>query len=95
MPAVHFYVRWPDGKEEQCYSPSTVINEHFKPGDTMPLSEFVPRAEQALTEASNRVAQRFGYHCTSAASQLEQIKHRASLIEDKKREVVVMSMHEI
>ncbi|WP_276784170.1 MSMEG_0570 family nitrogen starvation response protein [Thalassolituus oleivorans] len=95
MPAVNFYVRWPDGKEEKCYSPSTIIYDYFKAGDAMPLSEFIHRAEQALTLASERVANRYGYYCSSAADQLKQLKRRITEFEDQGREVVVMSMSEI
>lgn len=95
MPAVNFYVRWPDGKEEKCYSPSTVIYDYFKPGDVVPLSEFMRLAESALTLASERVASRYGYYCSSAVDQLSQLKRRVTEFEDQGREVVVMSMSEI
>lgn len=95
MPAVNFHVRWPDGKEEKCYSPSTVIYDYFKPGDAMPLSEFIRRADEALTLASERVASRYGYYCSSATDQLSQLKRRVTEFEDQGREVVVMSMSEI
>jgi uncharacterized repeat protein (TIGR04042 family) len=95
MPAVNFYVRWPDGKEERCYSPSTVIYQYFKPGDSMPLSEFMQRAESALTQASERVASRYGYYCSSASDQLGQLQQRVRQFDDSSRTVVVLSMTEI
>jgi uncharacterized repeat protein (TIGR04042 family) len=95
MPAVNFHVRWPDGKEEKCYSPSTVIYDYFKPGDVVPLSEFMRLAESALTLGSERVASRYGYYCSSAVDQLSQLKRRVTEFEDQGREVVVMSMSEI
>ena len=74
MPAVHYTVELPDGTEHQCYSPSTIIHDYFKAGDTMPLSEFVTRSRTALTAASDRVRQRFGFACSSAMDQLLEIE---------------------
>ena len=95
MPAVNFYVRWPDGKEEQCYSPSTVIYQAFKPGDSMPLSEFMEKAEVALSQASERVKASYGYYCSSASDQNSQLRLRAAEFEDQSRQVTVLSMTEI
>ncbi len=82
MPAIHFTVRWPDGSEEQCYSPSTVVREHFKPGEQMSLTTFVNTAETALDSASHRVQQKFGYFCSSAMDQLSRIKMQACKFDD-------------
>lgn len=92
MPAVHFSVRWPDGKEERCYSPSTVIHEYYKAGDSFSVAEFLARAEQALNSASNRVEARYGYFCSSAMDQLGAIKRRCASYEDQQRQVVILSM---
>ena len=78
MPAINFNIRWPDGSEDNCYSPSTVIREHFTEGDTLPLREFVAKAEIALDAASNRVEQKYGYFCSSAMDQLSAIKAKAA-----------------
>ncbi|GGB85591.1 hypothetical protein GCM10011352_09290 [Marinobacterium zhoushanense] len=82
MPAINFNIRWPDGSEDNCYSPSTVVREHFTAGDTLPLSEFVAKAEVALDAASNRVEQKFGYFCSSAMDQLTTIKAKAARYSD-------------
>lgn len=82
MPAINFNVRWPDGSEESCYSPSTVLREHFKSGDKMPLNEFVSKAEIALDAASNRVRDTYGYFCSSAMDQLAVIKGKAAQYEN-------------
>lgn len=82
MPAVYFTVQWPDGEQEQCYSPSTIVHQHFKAGDAMSLTDFVQRAEQSLEEASNRVEQKFGYYCSSALDQLGKIRLRAAGFDD-------------
>jgi len=73
MPEVYFTIQLPDGKTQECYSPSTVICQHFKKGDEMPIQEFVTRSRVALTEASERVRAKFGFGCGSAHSQIEAI----------------------
>lgn len=82
MPAMYFYVTWPDGNTEKCYSPSTIIGEYLKPGASYSLTDFASLSEKALLEASNRVQQKFGYHCSSAMDQLAQIKEHISRYPD-------------
>jgi uncharacterized repeat protein (TIGR04042 family) len=77
MPETRFHVRWPNGSEEACYSPSTVIAEHFAPGDSFPVLEFVARAVKALEAASERVRARFGMGCSRAMSQAAAIRKTA------------------
>ncbi|MBV1832322.1 MSMEG_0570 family nitrogen starvation response protein, partial [Komagataeibacter sp. AV436] len=55
MPEMTFRVRWPDGQETDCYSPSLVIRDHFTPGQDYPVREFLEKADTALTDASERV----------------------------------------
>lgn len=78
MPEVRFTIRWPDGTEEDCYSPSTVIHQHLSAGASYPLPEFLDRARAALTQASDRVAARYGFACSAAADQLSRIETRAA-----------------
>ena len=74
MPEVHFTVRWPDGAEERCYSPSTVVTTCFEAGRTYPLDTFLDKARTGLNAASDRVAARYGFACSSAMAQLERIE---------------------
>jgi uncharacterized repeat protein (TIGR04042 family) len=74
MPEVFLTVRLPDGRTERCYSPSTVIHNHFKKDESMPLAEFVARSRLAWHAASERVRARYGYACTSALAQLAAIE---------------------
>jgi uncharacterized repeat protein (TIGR04042 family) len=74
MPSVHFSVQLPDGLEKDCYSPSTIVREHFHAGDEMPMSDFVAKSRVALAAASERVRQKFGFSCSSAADQLAEIE---------------------
>ena len=77
MPQMTFHVRWPDGSRQRCFSPSTVVAEHLTPGASYALEEFVARSRTALGEASDRVAAKYGFACTSAAAQLTDIEQRA------------------
>ncbi|NJK63804.1 MAG: MSMEG_0570 family nitrogen starvation response protein [Synechococcaceae cyanobacterium SM2_3_1] len=78
MPEIHFRIRWPDGSEETCYSPSLVIKTYFTPGEDYDLSEFVGRARKALQIASERVQAKFGFPCSRALGQLERIEIAAA-----------------
>lgn len=78
MPELYFQVRWPDATTTRCYSPSSTTRNFFTPGEAYPLTEFVRLCRDALTLASERVAQRYGYTCSSAAGQLAQIEQRAA-----------------
>ncbi|CAP57691.1 conserved hypothetical protein [Gluconacetobacter diazotrophicus PA1 5] len=69
-----FRVRWPDGAESDCYSPSLVVRDHFTPGTDYPVADFMDRAGVALTEASERVRARYGFPCSRAAGQLRTIR---------------------
>ena len=82
MPAVNFVVCWPDGNEESCYSPSTVIYDYFEVGKRYSLDEFIALSEAALNSASERVRERFGYACSSANDQLSLIHARINHFKD-------------
>lgn len=76
MPETHFTIRWPDGIEERCYSPSTIVFRHFEEGADYPLEDFMRRADEALSEASARVRARYGFACSSALDQLRRLQVR-------------------
>lgn len=77
MPEVHFTIRWPDASEHRCYSPSTVITTFLEPGTSYPIEDFLARTRTALRKASDRVAERYGFACSSALDQLDEIETRA------------------
>ena len=77
MPEMRFHIRWPDGTPESCYSPSLVVKEHFTPGESYKLDDFLARARAALNEASARVAKRYGHPCSLALGQLAAIEDGA------------------
>ncbi len=74
MPEVLFTVELPDGLKKECYSPSSVVRDYFAEGEEMLVSEFLARSRKALAEASERVRAKFGFSCSSAASQLADIE---------------------
>ncbi|RLT92304.1 MSMEG_0570 family nitrogen starvation response protein [Ketobacter sp.] len=93
MPETYFRVRWPDGKEQSCYSPSSIVADYFRPETDYSLTDFIRISESALGEASERVKQKFGYYCSSAADQLQQIRQTAARFEASDR-VTVLHIHQ-
>lgn len=93
MPEMRFHIRWPDGSREACYSPSLVIKEHFEPGGHYPVPDFVARSRTALTIASERVREKYGFACTSALAQLSRIEQAAAR-QDSGGQVAVESFEE-
>lgn len=77
MPEMRFNIRWPNGAQESCYSPSLVIGEHMSPGESYPLDDFVERSRAALNIASERVRAKYGFACSSALDQLARIETAA------------------
>ena len=73
MPEVLFKIKWPDGKIEDCYSPSTIIFDYLKEGESYNLKDFIERRSNALNLASERVMKKYGFRCTSAEAQLSKI----------------------
>ena len=74
MPEMHFCIRWPDGTEEVCYSPSRVVRLHFDAGESYALDDFLARSRAALTVASDRVRAKYGMPCARALGQLARIE---------------------
>ncbi len=69
MPETTFRIRWPDGVEEDCYSPSTVIHDHLAAGQTYRVDDFHLRSSVALDQAARRVEAKYGFRCSSADAQ--------------------------
>jgi uncharacterized repeat protein (TIGR04042 family) len=78
MPETLFRVRWPDGAVEECYSPSTIVREHFTVGIDYPLAQFGDLARAALDAANGRVRARFGMGCAQAVNQIATIERRVA-----------------
>ena len=69
MPETRFRIRWPDGSEEDCYSPSTVIHDHLAAGQSYRVDDFDTRSRTALDLAARRVEAKYGFRCSSADAQ--------------------------
>lgn len=83
MPETFWTIRWPDGQEDRCYSPSSVVAEIFTPGHSYPLPDFLDRARTAMTRASARVERKYGFACSSAMGQLARVEARAADFTDQ------------
>jgi uncharacterized repeat protein (TIGR04042 family) len=81
MPEMHFVVRWPDQSEVRCYSPSRVVRQYLEVGSSYSIEEFLRRSREMLALASERVRTKYGFGCTSAMEQLNDIEARASRYE--------------
>lgn len=91
MPEMTFTVRWPDGAVVDCYSPSLVMHDHLDEGASYAVAEFVARSVEALDTASARVQAKYGFACTSAMAQREDIEKMASAYDGGS--VTVLRMH--
>lgn len=78
MPEMHFLVRWPDGDEMRCYSPSLIVREYLEVGHSYPVTDFLDRSRTMLTIGSERVRAKFGYACSAAMDQLATLEERAA-----------------
>jgi uncharacterized repeat protein (TIGR04042 family) len=95
MPEMRFQIRWPDGAIEQCYSPSLVIRDHLAVGETYSVPEFLRRSRTALTIASDRVREKYGFACSRAMGQLARLESAAGHFDDKIGDgITVISFHE-
>jgi uncharacterized repeat protein (TIGR04042 family) len=77
-----FEVRWPDGSARPYYSPSLVVEECLKVGESYPVADFVSRSREALGIASERVREKYGMPCSSAAASLAAIELTAATFAD-------------
>ena len=94
MPEMHFRVRWPDGSESLCYSPSLVIEEHLAVGVSYSPADFSARAGTALRIASERVQRKYGIPCGRAIGQLAQIDQQlARFAGDETASISIVSFH--
>jgi uncharacterized repeat protein (TIGR04042 family) len=91
MPEMSVLVRWPDGREQDCWSPSLVMHDHLTAGASYTVADFRARATHALQIGSDRVRLKYGFACTSAAATAAQIEGRArAFAPDELVEVVAM-----
>jgi uncharacterized repeat protein (TIGR04042 family) len=82
MPEMRFFIRWPDGTAETCYSPSLVIKDYFSVGESYPLADFLARSRTAFNIANERVRAKYGFACSQAITQLARIESAAMAFGD-------------
>ena len=82
MPEMHFLIRWPGGEQARCYSPSLVVRDYLRVGAAYPMSDFVERSRTMLRIASERVKDKYGFHCSAAMDQLVAAKGEAQQARD-------------
>jgi uncharacterized repeat protein (TIGR04042 family) len=82
MPEVHLTLEWPDGSTSALYSPSTVILQRLRPGQSLPVSTLRIQGIAALQEASERVRARYGFACTRTNEERHKLERMASRFAD-------------
>jgi uncharacterized repeat protein (TIGR04042 family) len=81
MPEMRFVIRWPDGRRESCYSPSLIVRDFLREGESYPVSDFLKRSREALQIAAERVKAKCGHACSLALGQLARIEATATQFE--------------
>jgi uncharacterized repeat protein (TIGR04042 family) len=94
MPEMRFFIRWPDGSPESCYSPSLVIKDHLSAGQSYSVRKFVELSRIALRLASDRVEAKFGMPCSRALGQLARIESAARAFEATPEALVLVEHFE-
>jgi uncharacterized repeat protein (TIGR04042 family) len=89
MPEMRFVVRWPDGARATCYSPSLIIKDYFREGESYALADFLARSREALLIASDRVKAKYGRPCSLALGQLAEIENAGDRFADRPDATVV------
>jgi putative flavoprotein involved in K+ transport len=77
LPEVFFTLRWPDGLQQRCVSPSRSIEQALVGGARYPVAELLRRSSAALERGSERVRAKYGFGCTAAAAQIEALQDTA------------------
>lgn len=89
MPVTYVNIEWPDSQTDQIYSPSSVIEEYFKVGESISINDFLTKSNEGLAEASERVRKKFGYACTSAQAESDRIKERCDVYDASKKVKII------
>ena len=79
MPEVMLQLRWPDGEASSFYSPSTIVYEFLKPGDSLSIADLEQKGLMALKEASERVRARYGFACTRTDEEALKLQKRLNM----------------
>ena len=77
MPEYRVAVRWPDGDQDEIYSPSSIVREFLRPSAHLLVTDFVVLSRDALTAASHRVQAVYGTPCGRAWSEIRRLESTA------------------
>lgn len=77
MPEVICQIRWPDGTEDRCYSPSTIIRDYLAANASYSVTDFTTRVTTALDHAALRVKAVHGMRCTRADAEARRLSQIA------------------
>lgn len=91
MPEMTFSLKWPDGATQECYSPSLVMHDYLNVETSYDIDDFMERTATALQLAAERVKARYGFYCTSATAQLDQLRTRRADYADGSVTVLTMT----
>jgi uncharacterized repeat protein (TIGR04042 family) len=95
MPALNFELEWPDGEVMTCYSPSSMVQDIFREGESMTIVELAEACQRAFDGASRRVEERFGMPCAAAIRQKKFILSRLKRYAPNERvKILSMRQHE-
>ncbi|GAA4082351.1 MSMEG_0570 family nitrogen starvation response protein [Zhongshania borealis] len=89
MPAVNFTVSWPDGETREYYSPSTIVHQYLKAGVSYSQAEFAELCQHTMTQASERVRQRYGFACSASSAELEKLQRKLKTLRERNIEGTV------
>lgn len=92
MPALHYTIRWPGATQDTvCYSPSLVIQDLLAAGQDYSVPEFMDRVRRATAIANERVQAKYGFLCSMANDQLQQLeREQARHLDDPRARVRVL-----
>ena len=78
MPEVRFQLEWPDGQSSTLYSPSTVILDYLRPGDSLLILNLKCAELRLSVLLSERVRARYGFACTRTDEEESQLRQWVS-----------------
>jgi putative flavoprotein involved in K+ transport len=89
MPETRFRIRWPDGRFETCYSPSSIIKHYLDLDRSYGVDEFIAACRAGLEAASARVSEVYGGGgCAIARAQLKALEVEAKRYGTQERAVI-------
>lgn len=92
MSELYMQIEWPDKRVDQVHSPSSIIKDFFKNGESLPLPVFENKVVEALHQASNKFRAKFGFESISALSEIERIRFMVSTMGESNKSVKIVKI---